>query len=35
MMKLADQALEGAPGDPAILRALADAIATIAANGRD
>lgn len=30
VMMLADQAVEGAPGDPVILRALADAIAAIA-----
>ncbi|HWJ69397.1 MAG TPA: Hpt domain-containing protein [Sphingobium sp.] len=35
VMRLADQAVAGVPGDPAILRALASAIATIAAEGRD
>lgn len=34
VMMLADEAATGAPGDPVILRALADAIAAIAEEGR-
>lgn len=35
IMGLADRAIDGAPGDPVILRELASAVATIAAEGRE